>query len=77
MGRLVNGELNPPVAALNYLGHQSGVFGANVLVVECTSWVEAIDVLIKATQSSILPSSTLPTMWSIALRPTELKVRGL
>ncbi len=41
LGRLVDGELDPPAAVLHHLGHQGRVLGADVLVVEVQQLAEA------------------------------------
>src|SRR5262249_4909350 len=47
LSRLVNGKLDTPVAALNYFGHEGGVFRADVLVVEVHKLCETHDVFVK------------------------------
>ncbi len=34
LGRFIDRELDPSVAILHYLGHQGGIFGGDILVIE-------------------------------------------
>ena len=48
MGGLVDRELDPAGAVLDHLGHEGGVFGADVLVVEADELRKAQNMLVEA-----------------------------
>jgi hypothetical protein len=73
LGRLVDRHLDEVVAAGHDLGHQRGVLGRDVLVVEVLEHLEAHDVSrTTAPSGSSCRASTLPTQWSTYLRPQGL-----